>query len=152
MVDNDTAYHCWAQALSDDEWCDFLAGTPMLGRTPPPLPPEEFQRAWVGNAGVDTFREAIAFCRLLNPRCQRPTAGFARIAGCSISGSAGAGSIVYCCGRRRILSGLTPSRNASNSADRRCPVGNSRYRLWRLPIASQMASSTSPTFIQYSRT
>jgi SAM-dependent methyltransferase len=65
MVDNDTAYHRWAQALSDDEWCDFLAGTPMLGRTPPPLPPEEFQRAWVGNAGEDAFREAIAFCRLL---------------------------------------------------------------------------------------
>jgi hypothetical protein len=65
MVDNDTAYHRWPQALSDDEWCEFLAGTPMLGRAPPPLTPEEFQRAWVGNSGEDAFREAIAFCGLL---------------------------------------------------------------------------------------
>jgi SAM-dependent methyltransferase len=65
MAHNDTAYHQWAQALSDDEWCKFLAGTPMLGHTPPPLPSEEFQRAWVGDAGEETFREAMAFCRLL---------------------------------------------------------------------------------------
>jgi ubiquinone/menaquinone biosynthesis C-methylase UbiE len=65
MPDTDEPYHRWAVALSDDEWCEFLAGTPKHGRIPPPLPPEEFQRAWVGNAGVDTFREAMAFVRLL---------------------------------------------------------------------------------------
>jgi len=65
MPDNENTFHGWAQALSDEEWCEFLAGTPMLGRVPPPLPPEEFQRAWVGNAGIETFREAMAFCRLL---------------------------------------------------------------------------------------
>jgi len=58
-------YHQWAQALSDDEWCEFLSGTPMRGHTPPPLPPEDFQRAWVGSAGIDTFQQATAFCRLL---------------------------------------------------------------------------------------
>jgi hypothetical protein len=42
MVDNNAAYHQSAQALSDDEWCQFLAGRLMLGRTPP-LPAEEFQ-------------------------------------------------------------------------------------------------------------
>jgi cyclopropane fatty-acyl-phospholipid synthase-like methyltransferase len=65
MLDKDNTFHSWAQALSDEEWCEFLAGTPMFGRIPPPLPPEEFQRAWVGNAGIETFREAMAFCRLL---------------------------------------------------------------------------------------
>jgi cyclopropane fatty-acyl-phospholipid synthase-like methyltransferase len=58
-------YHLWAQALSDDEWCEFLAGTPTQGYNPPPLPPEEFQRAWTGNMGVAAFREAMAFSRLL---------------------------------------------------------------------------------------
>jgi SAM-dependent methyltransferase len=58
-------YHHWAQALSDEEWCTFLAGTPMHGRIPPPLPPEEFQMAWVGSTGIETFRHAMAFCRLL---------------------------------------------------------------------------------------
>jgi SAM-dependent methyltransferase len=65
MPDIQDDYHRWAQALSDDEWCEFLAGTAMHGRSPPPLPPEEFQKAWVGNAGKDTFSEAMAFCRLL---------------------------------------------------------------------------------------
>ena len=55
----------WAQALSDDEWCEFLAGTPMRGHTPPPLPPEDYHMAWVGSTGKETFREAIAFCQLL---------------------------------------------------------------------------------------
>jgi cyclopropane fatty-acyl-phospholipid synthase-like methyltransferase len=58
-------YHLWAQALSDDEWCQFLAGTPTQGYNPPPMPSEEFQRAWTGNMGVDTFREAMAFGHLL---------------------------------------------------------------------------------------
>jgi 2-polyprenyl-3-methyl-5-hydroxy-6-metoxy-1,4-benzoquinol methylase len=62
---SDDSYHQWAQALSDDEWCEFLAGTAIRGHTAPPLPPEEFQRAWVGGAGVETFQEAMAFCRLL---------------------------------------------------------------------------------------
>jgi len=65
MLDKDNVVHSWAQALTDEEWCQFLAGTPMCGRIPPPLPPEEFQRDWVGNAGIETFREAMAFCRLL---------------------------------------------------------------------------------------
>jgi SAM-dependent methyltransferase len=65
VIRNDEPYHEWAQALSDDEWCEFLAGTPIGGRVPPPLPPEGFQTAWVGNAGKETFREAIAFCQLL---------------------------------------------------------------------------------------
>jgi ubiquinone/menaquinone biosynthesis C-methylase UbiE len=65
MFGDDVPYHQWAQALSDDEWCEFLAGNPTHGRTPPPLPPEEFQRAWVGSAGVDAFREAMAFVQQL---------------------------------------------------------------------------------------
>src|SRR5437667_2471330 len=65
MPDNCRSWHVWAQGLSDDEWCEFLAGTPTRGHTPPPLPPEDFQRAWVGTAGVDTFQEAMDFCRLL---------------------------------------------------------------------------------------
>jgi ubiquinone/menaquinone biosynthesis C-methylase UbiE len=65
MLGNHDLNYRWAQALSDDNWCEFLAGTPTHGRIPPPLPPEEFQRAWVGNAGVDTFREAMAFVRVL---------------------------------------------------------------------------------------
>jgi SAM-dependent methyltransferase len=65
MLSNDRPYHQWAQTLSDDEWCEFLAGTPLGEHIPPPLPAEEFQRAWVGNAGKETFREAIAFCQLL---------------------------------------------------------------------------------------
>src|SRR6516165_902542 len=65
MSRNHSDYHRWAQDLSDEEWCEFLSGTPMNGYVPPPLPPEEFQRAWVGNAGIDTFREAMAFVRLL---------------------------------------------------------------------------------------
>jgi SAM-dependent methyltransferase len=64
-MSNHIPYHQWAQALSEDEWCQFLAGTAMRGHIPPSLPPEEFQRAWVGGAGLDTFREAVAFCRLL---------------------------------------------------------------------------------------
>jgi SAM-dependent methyltransferase len=55
-------YHQWARALSDEAWSEFLAGTPIDGHIPPPLPPEDFQRAWTGNAGM---REAVAFCRLL---------------------------------------------------------------------------------------
>jgi ubiquinone/menaquinone biosynthesis C-methylase UbiE len=55
----------WAQSLSDDEWCQFLAGTPMHGLIPPPLPPEEFQAAWVGGSGIEVFRHAMAFCKLL---------------------------------------------------------------------------------------
>jgi SAM-dependent methyltransferase len=65
---DDKTYHLWAKTLSDDEWCNFLAGTgmPRMPRhTPPPLPPEKFQTTWVGNAGIDTFREAMGFCRLL---------------------------------------------------------------------------------------
>jgi ubiquinone/menaquinone biosynthesis C-methylase UbiE len=65
MLANDDPYHQWAQALSDDEWCEFLAGTAMRGHIPPPMPPEEFQRAWVGGAGVETLHHAMAFCRLL---------------------------------------------------------------------------------------
>jgi ubiquinone/menaquinone biosynthesis C-methylase UbiE len=65
MVANCNPYHHWAQALSDERWCEFLAGTPVGGHIPPPLPPEEFQRAWVGTAGVDAFHEAMDFCRLL---------------------------------------------------------------------------------------
>jgi hypothetical protein len=34
-----------AGILSDDEWCNFLAGTGMPRHTPPPLPPEKFQTA-----------------------------------------------------------------------------------------------------------
>jgi len=55
-------YH-WARDLRDDEWGEFLAGRSMCGHVPPPLPPEDFQRSWVGNAGIDTFREAVAFYR-----------------------------------------------------------------------------------------
>jgi SAM-dependent methyltransferase len=62
---NGAADYLWAQALSDDEWCEFLGGTPKCGHTPPPLPPDDLQRAWVGTAGVDTFQQAMAFCRLL---------------------------------------------------------------------------------------
>jgi SAM-dependent methyltransferase len=65
MLSSRDLYHFWAQTLSDDEWCEFLAGSPTRGHIPPPTPPEEFQRAWTGNAGVDTFREAMAFCQLL---------------------------------------------------------------------------------------
>jgi SAM-dependent methyltransferase len=65
MLDKENTLHSWAQALTDEEWCQFLAGTPMCGRVPPPLPPDEFQRDWVGSAGIEAFREAMAFCRLL---------------------------------------------------------------------------------------
>jgi SAM-dependent methyltransferase len=65
MPDHNKPYHLWAQALSDDEWCEFLAGTAQRGHIPPPLPRTEFQRAWTGNDGIDAFREAIAFCSLM---------------------------------------------------------------------------------------
>jgi hypothetical protein len=55
----------WAGQISDDEWCRFLAGEPMYGRIPPPLPPDDFQLAWTGATGVATFREAMAFCQRL---------------------------------------------------------------------------------------
>jgi SAM-dependent methyltransferase len=64
MLSSHEPYHLWAQAVSDDEWCEFLAGTPKQGYSPPPMPSEEFQRAWTGDVGVDTFREAMAFGRL----------------------------------------------------------------------------------------
>jgi SAM-dependent methyltransferase len=65
MRDRDEPYHLWAQALSDDEWCEFLAGAAQRGHVPPPLPATEFQRAWTGNEGIDAFREAMAFARLM---------------------------------------------------------------------------------------
>src|SRR5215472_19086341 len=65
MFDDCRSWHEWAHDLSDDEWCAFLAGKEIDGHIPPPLPPEEFQRAWVGNAGLDTFQEAMGFCRRL---------------------------------------------------------------------------------------
>jgi SAM-dependent methyltransferase len=65
MPNSREPYHLWARAVSDDEWCEFLAGTSTRGYNPPPMPSEELQRAWTGNAGVDTFREAMAFGRLL---------------------------------------------------------------------------------------
>jgi SAM-dependent methyltransferase len=65
MLGEHSTYREWAQTLSDEEWCEFLAGTPVGGHVPPPLPPQGFQMAWVGNAGKETFREAIAFCQLL---------------------------------------------------------------------------------------
>ena len=38
MVGIGDPYHRWAQALSDDKWCEFLAGTAMRGHTAPLLP------------------------------------------------------------------------------------------------------------------
>jgi len=76
MLEIENAYYYWAKDLTDEQWCEFLGGTPMNGRIPPPLPPEEFQKRWVGNAGIETFREAMAFCQLL-----RSTLG---AAGCSL--------------------------------------------------------------------
>lgn len=57
--------YLWAQALSDEEWCEFLAGAVKDGHVPPPLPPDEFQWAWTGSAGIQVMRDAVAFCRLL---------------------------------------------------------------------------------------
>ena len=93
---NETAGYQWAQALSDDEWCEFLAGTPMRGHTPPPLPPEDYQMAWVGSTGKETFREAIAFCQLLKSTLEATGLNSVRKAGCSTSGLVGAGNIVCC--------------------------------------------------------
>lgn len=61
--------YLWAQALSDEEWCEFLAGAAKDGHVPPPLPPEEFQRSLTGDVGMDVMRDGVAFCRL--PRRQK---------------------------------------------------------------------------------
>src|SRR5262249_45134226 len=54
----------WADALSDEEWSAFLAGALNIpGRTPPSLPPAEFQRSWVGGAGLIALTEAMTFLR-----------------------------------------------------------------------------------------
>jgi SAM-dependent methyltransferase len=63
-------YHRWAAPLSDEAWAAFLAGTPHNGHMPPPLPPDEFQRVWTGNAGLGAIREAVAFCRLIKETCR----------------------------------------------------------------------------------
>jgi SAM-dependent methyltransferase len=54
----------WARGLNDSDWCAFLAGELNIpGRSPPPLPSPEFQRSWVGSAGLIAFTEAMAFLR-----------------------------------------------------------------------------------------
>jgi 2-polyprenyl-3-methyl-5-hydroxy-6-metoxy-1,4-benzoquinol methylase len=59
MIDLD-----WARGLTDDEWCAFLAGELNVpGRSPPPLPLPEFQRSWVGEAGLIALTEAKTFLR-----------------------------------------------------------------------------------------
>jgi hypothetical protein len=59
MIDLD-----WARALTDDEWCAFLAGELNVpGQSPPSLPLPEFQRSWVGGAGLIAFTEAVTFLR-----------------------------------------------------------------------------------------
>jgi SAM-dependent methyltransferase len=61
MIDLD-----WARGLTDDEWCAFLASELHIpGRSPPALPLPEFQRSWVGGAGLIALTEAVAFLRCM---------------------------------------------------------------------------------------
>jgi SAM-dependent methyltransferase len=61
----------WATSLSDEEWTKFLSGTIQIpDRIAPPLPPEEFQRSWVGRAGEPAIDEAMCFVRKLKSEAE----------------------------------------------------------------------------------